>query len=287
MSSRTLLNLVLAAVTLILGLLVYFKPGLEPDPAPPPLTSLADSDTVSHIQVERLAREPVTFSKRDDRWYLLTADHALPASPFQIQALLRLLQAIPVASYPADTLQLDTLGLQPALANVTIGTATILLGTTEPLKNRRYALLGDSVHLLEDRYQHLINADWSNFIERKLLPAGKTISMLQLSDLTLSLADDNEWQLTPARPDVSSAAIQKLLDHWNTADALYARRHDNSSTSIGTVVVEFSDASSPVSFSVLSHTPELVLARPDWGIQYHLRSDMSAGLFSLEQAAFE
>ena len=287
MSSRTLLNLALAAVTLILGLLVYFKPGLEPEPARQPLTTLEDSAAVSHIRVERRAREPVTFTKRDNRWYLLTADHALPAAQFQIQSLLRLPQAIPAASYPAASLQLSTLGLQPAEASVTIGATTFQLGTTEPLQNRRYTLLDDTVYLLDDRYQHLLNADWSNFIERKLLPADKTISKLQLPELTLALTDDNEWQLAPARTDVGDAAIQQLLGHWNSATALYARRYDNSSASIGTVVVEFSDASSPLSFSVLSHTPELVLARPDWGIQYHLRGDMSADLFSLEQAAAE
>jgi hypothetical protein len=287
MSSRTLLNLALAAVTLILGLLVYFKPGLEPEPTPQPLTAVADSDTVSHIEVERLAREPLAFSKRDNRWYLLTVDHALPASQFQLRALLQLPQAIPAASYPAATLPLQDLGLQPPQASVTLGATTILLGATEPLKNRRYALLGDSVHLLEDRYQHLINADWSNFIERKLLPADKAISRLQLPELTLALSDDNEWQQEPAGTAISSTAIQQLLDNWDRATALYARRYDNSRASTGTVRVEFSDASTPLTFAVLSHTPELVLARPDWGIQYHLQGEMSAGLFSLAQAGSE
>ena len=287
MSSRTLLNLALAASTLTLGLLVYFKPGLEPEHVPQPLTALTDSDTISHIRVERSTREPITFEQRDRQWYLLTADHALPASRFQLQALLRLPQAIPSASYPADTLQLEPLGLQPAQASVTLGATTFLIGTTEPLQNRRYVLLDDNVHLLEDRYQHLINADWSNFIGRQLLPAGRTISSLQLPELTVALSDDNKWQLTPASTDISDTAIRQLLDNWNTATALFARRYDNDSTSAGTVVVEFSDTSSPVSFSVLSHTPELVLARPDWGIQYHLHTDMGEGLFSLEQAAAE
>ena len=287
MSSRTLLNLALAAVTLILGLLVYFKPGLEPEPTPQPLTAVADSDTVSHIEVERLAREPLAFSKRDNRWYLLMTDHALPASQFQLLALLQLPQAIPVASYPAATLLLQDLGLQPPQASVTLGATTILLGATEPLKNRRYALLADSVHLLEDRYQHLINADWSNFIERKLLPADKAISRLQLPELTLALSDDNEWQQEPAGTAISSTAIQQLLDNWDRTTALYARRYDNSRASTGTVRVEFADASTPLTFTVLSHTPELVLARPDWGIQYHLQGEMSAGLFSLAQAGSE
>lgn len=287
MSSRTLLNLALAVITLVLGLLVYFRPGLAPEPVPQPLMASADTAAISHIQVERLAREPLAFHKRDQRWYLLTADHALPAAEFQLRTLLQLPRAVPVASYPANTLQLGELGLQPAQARVTAGTMTLLLGTTEPLEKRRYVLLADSVHLLEDRYQHLINADWSNFIERKLLPSDRHVSRLQLPDLELVLSDANEWQLTPARSDIGDAAVQQLLDNWNNATALYARRYDSNSTVLGTVRVAFADSSSPLSFSVLSHSPELVLARPDWGIQYHLRSDQVAGLFSLGQADAE
>ena len=287
MSSRTLLNLALAGITLVLGLLVYFRPGLAPETAPQPLMAIADTAAASHIKVERLAREPLVFQKRDQRWYLLSADHTLPAAEFQLRTLLQLPQAVPAASYPANTLQLSEFGLQPAQASVSVGTVTLLLGTTESLENRRYVLLGDSVHLLEDRYQHLINADWSNFIERKLLPADQPVSKLELPDLELVLSEDNEWQLTPAGSDGSDAAVRQLLHNWNSATALYARRYDSNSAPIGTVRVEFADASSPLSFSVLSHSPELVLARPDWGIQYHLRSDLSAGLFSLEQAGAE
>jgi len=287
MSTRTLLNLALAAVTLALALLVYFKPGLEPEPAPGPLVALLDSDAISHVLVERSGREPLAFSKRGNRWYLLLGDQTLPASQFQVEALLRLPGVIPAASYPAATLQLETLGLKPAQASVTIGATTIQLGNTESLENRRYALLDDTVHLLDDRYQHLLNADWSNFIERRLLPAGATIRRLQLPDLTLSLSEDNAWQLSPAGTTTSDAAILQLLDNWHGATALYARRYDASREAIGTVVVELANAGSPLTFSVLSHTPELVLARPDWGIQYHLHSETGAGLFSLEQPASE
>jgi hypothetical protein len=287
MSSRSLLNLALAAVTLVLGLLVYFQPGLEPEPLPGPLIAQADSSAISHILVERGAREPLVFSKHHDRWFLQIDDHSLPASQFQVQALLRLPQAIPAASYPAATLQLESLGLQPPQASVTIGASTILLGTTEPLENRRYVLLADSVHLLDDRYQHLLNADWSNFIERKLLPAETAIRRLQLPDLTLSRTDSSAWQLEPGNPAAGDAEIQQLLDNWAGATALYARRYESSDESIGTVVVELADAGDPLTFRVLAHTPELVLARPDWGIQYHLRSELSAGLFSLEPAPAE
>lgn len=287
MSTRTLLNLGLAALTLALGLLVYFKPGLAPETAPGPLIPQSDSDAIGHILVERGAREPLAFTRREGHWYLQQEDQALPASQFQVQALLRLPRAIPAASYPATSLQLKTLGLQPPQASVTIGATTILLGTTEPLENRRYALLDDTVHLLDDRYQHLINADWSNFIERRLLPAGSAIRRLQLPDLTLSLSEDNTWQLSPADTDAVDAAVQQLPGNWTEATALYARRHDASREAIGTVVVELAGAGSPLTFSVLSHTPELVLARPDWGIQYHLHSEKNAELFSLEQPAAE
>jgi hypothetical protein len=38
-----------------------------------------------------------------------------------------------------------------------------------------------------------------------------------------------------------------------------------------------------LTLQVVSHAPELILARPDWGIQYHLTSDMEDSLFTLPE----
>jgi len=280
MATRGLLNLVLVVLALVMGLIIYFEPGLEPADIPQPLTTLLVADDASGIHIERVKYDPVSFIKRNGRWYLVTEKQELPASTFQLQALLRLLETSSSSHYAADTVDLAALGLDPPQATVTIDDVAILFGNTAPLDGKRYLQIDATVHLIEDRYQHLINAGWTNFVERKLLPTDKSISRLQLPDMALTFTDKDQWQLSPGKPGVSADAIQQLLDHWDKVSALYARRYDGR-TSDEIITLEFSDSPEPLTFMVIAHSPELVLARPDWGIQYHLTHDAEETLLTL------
>jgi len=280
MATRGLLNLVLVVLALVMGLIIYFEPGLEPADIPQPLTTLLVADDAIGIHIERVKYDPVSFIKRNGRWYLVTEQQELPASTFQLQALLRLLETSSTSQYAADTVDLAALGLDPPQATVTIDDVAILFGNTAPLDGKRYLQIDATVHLIEDRYQHLINAGWTNFVERKLLPADKSIRTLRLPDMTLTLTDKDQWQLSPGKPGISADAIQQLLDHWDKVSALYARRYDGR-TSDEIITLEFSNSPEPLTFMVIARTPELVLARPDWGIQYHLSSDVEETLLTL------
>ena len=280
MATRGLLNLVLVVLALVMGLIIYYEPGLEPADVPQPLTTLLAPDDAIGIHIERLKYDPVSFIKRNGRWYLVTEQQELPASTFQLQALLRLLETSSSSQYAADTVDLAALGLDPPQATVTVDDVAILFGNTAPLDGKRYLQIDATVHLIEDRYQHLINAGWTNFVERKLLPADKSISRLQLPGMTLTLTDKDQWQLSPDKPGVSADTIQQLIDHWDKVSALYARRYDGR-TSDEIIALEFSDSPETLTFMVIAHSPELVLARPDWGIQYHLTRDVEETLLTL------
>jgi len=282
MGTRGLLNLVLVVLALGIGLIIYYEPGLEPADAPQPLVAQLAPDEAIGIHIERIKYDPLSFIKRNGHWYLITEQQELPASSFQVQALLRLLETSSSSHYAANTVNLESLGLQPPQATVTIDDVVILFGNTAPLDGKRYAQIDATVYLIEDRYQHLINAGWTNFVERKLLPAGKSIRTLQLPDMTLTFTDKDQWQLSPDKPGISADAIQQLLDHWNKVSALYARRYDGR-TSDETITVEFSDSPETLTFMVIAHSPELVLARTDWGIQYHLSSGMEETLLTLQE----
>jgi len=280
MATRGLLNLVLVVLALVMGLIIYYEPGLEPADVPQPLTTTLAAGDASRIHLERVKYDPVSFIKRNGRWYLVTEQQELPASTFQLQALLRLLETSSSSQYAADTVELAALGLDPPQASVTIDDVAILFGNTTPLDRKRYLQVDATVHLIEDRYQHLVNAGWTNFVERKLLPEEKSISSLQLPGITLTLTDEDQWQLSPARPDVNADAIRQLLDHWGKVSALYARRYDGRTSDV-IITLEFSDNPETLTLMVIARSPELVLARPDWGIQYHLSSDVEETLLTL------
>ena len=277
MSSRTLLNLALMAIAAVLALVIVYQPGITPEPAPQTVTTVG-SEKISHIRVTRTTREPLAFTRRGDSWFLVN-HHDLPASDFQVNSLLATLQAEAMRSYPADSIDPAELGLQPPLATLTLGDTEIKIGTTDALDKLRYLQAGDTVYMVTDRYQHLVNADWPGFVSRKLLPAGARISELKLPQTTLSLTAGNQWQQFPAHATTEPPDLQALVDNWQQASATYIRRYQPSGNG-ETVTVTLSGNPDPLTFNIVTRTPELVLARPDLGIQYHLQGEMDKALLA-------
>jgi len=277
MSTRNLLNLLLLAIGTGLVLLIVYQPGLTPEDERISLTAV-DPTSIHTILIERERYPSVTIKKQAGQWQLV-GDKSLPAAEFQISALTRILQAGAMQRYSPDTLDLAALGLDPPRATLTLNETVILIGDTDALEHRRYVLINNLVQLVDDQYQHLINADWTNFVSRQLLPEQETITRLTLPDLSLSMLD-NQWQLTPESSTVSADNLQNLIDGWKNATALYVSRYQPSDAG-ETVAIEFDAATPAITFQIASHAPNLVLARPELGIQYHLTGDYESLLFQL------
>ena len=278
MNTRTLLNLTLAAVAIMLGLVITYKPGLAPPPVPETITRLA-ADSITRIRVTRKERMPLNFVKTASGWQLEN-DRVLPASDFQLHALLGVLSARPGRSYPDTALNLADAGLDPPQATLLLNDTLIYIGGTTPLDRLRYVQYGNTVYLLNDTYQHLVNADWTNFVDRSLVPADAELAGLQLPDFTLTRDDGLQWQASTTSTDGHTAGLDAFVQHWQAADATYIRRHDG--TTDGTpIILTLADNRPAVKLYLAAREPELILTRPDWGIQYYFPGNMSATLLGL------
>ena len=286
MTSRLLLNLGLAALAIGLVLVVIYKPGIEPEPAPLRLTTALEPSAAVSITVSRDLRPPLTLTRDEDDWYVFTGEQELPAAGFQVNALLRLLTITGAQHYAIDTLDEAALGLEPPQATVSIDDIEFRFGTTEALEKRRYVQVGDTVYLVADQYQHLVNADWASFVRRGLLGAGDSIIRLELPDMTLDQANDGSWQIKPPQPDAGTDALQSLVDNWQRVRALYVRSYEDTDSS-ETVTIQTRNSDQPIELRIVSHAPDLVIARPDWGIQYHLTIGLEDSLFTLPEPAEE
>ena len=284
MNSRLLLNLGLAALAIALVLVVIYKPGIEPEPAPRHLTTALEPSAAASITVSRDLRPPLTLTRKENDWHIFTGEQELPAAGFQVNALQRLLTTTAAQHYALDTLDAAALGLEPPQATVSIDGIEFRFGTTEALEKRRYVQVGDTVYLVADQYQHLVNADWASFVRRGLLGDGDSITRLELPDMTLDQTADGSWQIEPARPGAGADALQALVDNWQHAQALYVRSFAGTESS-ETVTIRTRDSEQPISLLIVSHAPDLVIARPDWGIQYHLTTGLEDSLFTLPEPA--
>lgn len=279
MTSRLLLNLGLLVAAAVLLLVVVYRPGIAPDNGPQPLTGLASVDAVTGIRVERVGREPLQFIKEASGWVLQQGDSRLPASESQLRSLLRLPLATSNTAYAASSLDLGQAGLEPAQVTVSFDDTVITLGKTSPLDNRRYARAGDNVLLVADNYPHLVNADWSNFVSRRLLPNGATITRLALPEVTVLRDDSGKWSLQPSPDGYHADDVTRLIENWQSASALYVKRYAGETGE--TIAITTASNDTPVNFLLLSQNPELVLASPAAGIQYHLPGSLADSLLSI------
>jgi hypothetical protein len=282
MSSRLLLNLGLAVLAIVLVLVAIYKPGIEPEPAPLRMTTALEPAAAASITVSRDLRPPLTLTRQGDDWYVFTGEREVPAAGFQINALLRLLTTTAAQHYAVDSLDLAGLGLEPPQATVSIDDIEFHFGATEALENRRYVRHGNTVYLVDDQYQHLVNADWASFVRRRLLDAGDRITRLELPGMTLEHTADGGWQAEPVQENAAADALQTLVDNWQRAQALYVRRYAGTDSS-ESVTIHTQEAEQPIELHILSHAPDLVIARPDWGIQYHLTTGLEESLFTLPE----
>lgn len=280
MSTRSLLNLALLSIAGILVAVITLRPGLEQSGTPAAITAI-DPQSVSHIELTRVAGESLQFIKTGEHWQI-EGTPVLPADDFQVGTALALLEASAVRSYPASSLDLAQLGLQPPQASAVYDNTHLELGNTDAIDGLRYVRLDDTVYLVSDRYAHLLNAGTSNFLQRRLLPDDAQITSLQLPELTLTRNDGVHWQIQPDNRTASADAINALLQNWQSASALYVTRADKI-TSAGQIQITLQNHSEPLAFVIVSHAPDLVLARPDWGFQYHLTADTGAGLLAIPE----
>jgi Domain of unknown function (DUF4340) len=282
MSTRNLLNLVLLVIAGTLAAVIALRPGTRQADTPQPVTGI-DPQTITRIELTRSKGDALKFIRTDGHWQIDTTP-ALPADDFQVQTVLALLTADVVRKYAAASLDLAQVGLDPPQTIASYDHTRLELGTTDALDGLRYVRLGDTVYLVADRFAHLLNAGVSNFLQRGLLPEGVTITGLQLPGLALNQTDGVHWQLHPDDPAASADNIHALLNNWLHASALYVTRGDASGAR-ESIQIRLREQQQPLEFALVARTPELVLARPDRGMQYHFPAETAAELLAIPKSA--
>lgn len=265
MKSRWLINLGLLLAIGIMTLIARYEPGIEKEPAAAKLTPVT-TDEITRIEVTRKTHDPLLLQLDGADWRV-GSNPSLPAEPSQVMSLARLADQTAERSYAAADLDLKKLELDPPRSRVTLNDLTLDFGALDALDGLRYVRVGPHVYLIPDLYQHLIDADASQFVRRRLLNPGAHIRRLELPGLTLS-EDEGIWSTTPeADAAIDADRLVQFVEHWENAQALSLRR-DATNDDFGSVSILLRGQDQPLKLIIRSRDPELVLARPDWGVQY-------------------
>lgn len=279
MNTRLTLNLFMFIGVLALIAVVYFKPGVEQEPSLPPLATL-DSEQIKRIEIVR-GGTTVTLERRDGNWWVAGGQPVL-ADDMQMESLLGLPSTVPERSYAAGELDLGELKLAPPETLLRMDNTEFAFGVTEPLQGLRYVRVADRVHLINDRYQQILQGQRTQLASRKLLPADADVVAVELPGLKL-VKNDKGWTVEPPQEKLSADAPQKLVDGWKHASALWVRGYQKAADSKRIVVTLAGERT--LVFELRQAEGETLLARPDLGLQYQLLEENARDLLELESAS--
>ena len=321
MDSRTWLNLGLLILAGALAIVAVYLPGVKKTAPLPALTSLTPA-AITSIRIERKAQPAIALKKEASGWRL-TEPLQLPANTVVVESLLGLTQAASHAQWVAASLDLEKFKLKSPRIRVRLNDVELGFGDTEPLEGRRYVLAGNTVHLITDDYYPKLIAPPASFVSLALAPGPEPLKEIELPGLTLR-HDSQGWSAQPGASDAQGRAIAKgpanvaggrmpeatpdavntLAQEWTAAQALqvslYTAPDVQGRTNVAggrtpgatasqikpveTITLRQQGTQPPLRFIIVSRAPELILARPELGVQYHLPQDAAQRLLMLPAA---
>ena len=279
MKSRWIMNLLLLDGIVALGLVARFEPGIEAPPETPAITALK-LDDVHRMHVNRPLRDDLVLIRRSPGNWIIDRPAPLPANDFKVRALARLAEQKPVRSYAAADMDLAALQLSPPYATIFLNDTAVEFGSLEPIDNLRYVRVGERVHLIPDNYLPLMESSFTQFVRDRLLDKDARIEAIRLPDLSLNRTEQG-WQMDPDQ-GLSDAVLQQFVDIWQDASALSVQAA-NPEQSGDLIEIRLKGKETPVRLQIISRKPELVLVRPDYGIQYRM-GNRSEAMLTLDAA---
>ncbi|MGH8585100.1 MAG: DUF4340 domain-containing protein [Gammaproteobacteria bacterium] len=273
MNARLALNLGLIGLVAILVLLAVYEPGLNA-PKQPPRLSTIEGPVVKAITVTGKDGEAIVLAKEGERW-MMRAPYSVPANPGRVQSILGFLEGTSQASFPAQGHDLQRFGLAEPTVRMEVDADGFAFGDTSPMNSQRYVLYKGQVHLTTDALYDQLLADPGDFVSPRLVEEGRQLTAIQLPGATVE-HQKGGWVLHPEDAAVADEALARLADDWLSAQALAVRKRRDAASQ-DTVTLELKDAAA-LRFEVLAREPELVLARPELGLEYRLGSEMAERL---------
>lgn len=159
-----LINTSLLALVLVLAALVWFGHGQQDEVLDTPLTGLTP-DQVTLIAIENHSGPAIRLERTSSGW-MMQQPSAAKANDARIADLLAITEARGIRSFKAPS-DLTEFGLNPPQAVLTLNRTRIEMGTLHPINQRRYMRVGDQIHLINDRFPHLLQAAPDYYLSAK------------------------------------------------------------------------------------------------------------------------
>jgi hypothetical protein len=219
--------------------------------------------------------------RRDAQGWLIEAPIRWPANNINIERLLSIVNSETDSRLPADEINLARLGLQFPEAVLIFNDTQLLFGATNNIGERRYIMIGSTVFLLPDIHLQFFSGGLTGIVDRRLLPRRYRLNTLKLSGFEISRDTNDSWQVINA-DGFGQDQIVRLVDNWQDLEASKIKPFDTGVTPRQKLEASLADGSRH-EFFVMSIDPEIIIANPQIGLQYHFPANLYYQLISLRR----
>jgi hypothetical protein len=217
--------------------------------------------------------------KRSQNGWTLEAPVRWPANNINVERLLTILNNETDSRLGADEIDLASIGLQYPTAILQLNDTQILFGATNNIGERRYILIGSTVFLLPDIHLPFLSQGLSGFVDRRLLPRSFDLVALKLPEVEIIRENGTDWRSIDSTA-FPGEQVRQLVENWQGLEAKRLQPLDSRGLPRQKLHLRLRDGSE-LEFFVMSIEPELVIANPELGVQYHFPRDLYYQLISL------
>jgi len=216
-------NLILFIIIIFLSLIAWYQPGLKKTVIH--YLSSLKADEIHTIAIDRQTIGSIKLSIHNNNWFI-EEPYQLPANTLRVNTITALAEKRSYTQFQVEETELSRYQLDKPPISIRLNDQQFVLGNTDPIRQRRYAMnLNDNrrsgkntVHLINGVIFYQLRAALDTFISPALLPPQAKIKSIKWLDKTLTL-DKGRWQLTPQEADVSFDSIAQLIQLWKQASA--------------------------------------------------------------------
>jgi hypothetical protein len=267
MQSRTLLNIALFLLVVVLAIYMYVTDQQHQEIRENEQLTQLSADEITQIEIRHNQRH-ISLQKQNGIWRMLQPVR-INANGFRIDTILKMLDTVSHAAYPAAGLELEKYGISGTSTSVSFNGTTIDFGILNPINNFRYVRVADTVHLIDDHFYPLLSSQTGTLVARELIPEEAEIEKIVLPEVTLYRDENDAWHSNDA---VEPDAINEILYQWKHAQAFGVHNYMQREP-IAEIRLQLADNPDPVQLYITDTDPWLIIARPDLDLEYHFNPE--------------
>lgn len=250
------LNIGLFVVTIMLSWLYFYPPMLGQKQLNKGLMKQFETKIIQFVEIHQRNKR-IQFKLIDGDW-LITQPVFWLANDLKINSLLKIVNIISSQKIPLQSSLLAKYGLTTPTVELKLNDLVIKFGDQTPIHHRRYVLIGNEIHVIDDIFYHMAMADLMSFINLKLLPEGGDITAITTPHYQLELAQE-KWLLNDQL--VSDQQAEQIINLWRKVRAskvsLFSSTKPADQAQTGSTVLIKYRKQKAVKYSIIAQQPEM------------------------------